>query len=167
MDANAGAQLFIPLEKVERLRIPALSITDGTIDPEWVSLHCVGRHPYTRTVALRLPLDAASASIACRWTRFRRLERVVLLPLVGLLLAAGIAARYTGIFGSAPSLNLEIGLWTIGLALLWCSRLRYRRLTIPQHPTLVARRGVLLKHLPVEVAHEWTNGNADVRILGY
>lgn len=165
MDTNVEARLLIPIAKVGILHIPALSISGGTQDPEWVDLPCASRQPYARAVKLRLPLDAASASNAYRWIRFRQLERVVLLPLAGMLFVAGFAARYSGILDASKALNLEIVLWLTGLALLWFGRHTYGRLAIPQHPTIINRRDVTIQHVPLEVAEEWTNVNPDVRVV--
>jgi hypothetical protein len=60
--------LVVPMDLVTTLQIPALAVTNGAADPDWVEVP-LGRWRFKRQPFLRLPLDPPSAKNTRRYVR--------------------------------------------------------------------------------------------------
>ncbi|GAA4606282.1 hypothetical protein BJY16_005749 [Actinoplanes octamycinicus] len=143
--------IVIPESAVATLRIPALAITDGTTDPQWVRVP-LSRWRLNPGPALRLPLDPRTA------TRVRRYARLAPWSVLAdlLVLAAWSLFALT---------DLPLGVRGPALAASCCGMLWSQALRrgLPQQTPIRARSGELrLPEVPVEVAHQWAGQNPGV-----
>ncbi|MEU4218741.1 hypothetical protein [Actinoplanes sp. NPDC026623] len=144
--------LVVPSELVAGLQIPALAITDGAADPDWVEVS-LSTWRFRRRPSLRLPLDPRSAGKA---RRDRRLAPWSPLPVL-IALAAWSAATFGDL--SRPG-NLVAITVAGGVPVAW-SLLRPRGL--PRQVPYRTRLGDLrIPQVPVEVAREWAARNPGV-----
>lgn len=133
------------------LQIPALAITDGAADPEWVEVP-LGRWRFQRSRSQRLPLDRRTARSVRRYVRLAPWS--VLVNLV--VLAAWLAWGFGGLSSSGNLAALAV----VGVGILW-SVLEHRGL--PRQWPSRARSGDLrIPAVPTEVADQWVTRNPGV-----
>ncbi|GAA0807393.1 hypothetical protein [Spirilliplanes yamanashiensis] len=161
MRAEGAVDLLIPAGALPGLTVPALAVTDGTADPEWVDTPCAGPYIYSREATLRLPYDAATAAVVRRRLRHDRRVRLLWFPLsTAPPLAASVLMVTTD---GHHLLRLLLVLAAAGVS-LWMSR-RSERLTVTQQPERVGRLGVHLPAVAAPAAREWLARNPAVRVV--
>jgi len=141
--------LVIPSSRASHLRIPSLSITDGSADPEWVDMP-MSRWRYRLRPSLRLPVDAGTARNVRRYVRLTRWS--LLSSLAGLV--AAVAAAICALTDQLP----ETAILLTGAV---SSLLRGRGLP-KQVPYRTADGDLRIPGVPLRVAHEWVAGNPGV-----
>ena len=162
---GSGAQnIFVPMDAVATLSVPPMAVTDGSPDPVWVDLPCRTDWAYGRRPTLRLPLDAATAAAARRWTVLDRRRRTVWGPLS---LAVGCAMLAT-LFVPGDEAELAafrlVACLAILVSSLWTDHL-IKRVTVAQHPEVVGRLGVYLPAVSTAAATEWARLNPGVHTV--
>jgi hypothetical protein len=144
--------LVVPEDVVPSLHVPAVAITDGTADPEWVQVP-LSRWHLKRRPSRRLPLDARSARSLRRYVRLTPWTAPVLL--IGL--AAWSVWAFTDLRWPWSMIPLTIG----GLTPWGWSQLRTHG--VPRHLPYLTRFGDLrIPDVPAEVAQEWIARNPGV-----
>lgn len=143
--------LLVPAHLVAGLRIPALAITDGTADPDWVEVS-LSRLRYRRQPSQLVPMDSRSAG---RVRRYARLEPWALVAqLVGL--SAWSIVAFGDLSGAARTVTpaLACGTWLLSMLALR---------GLPRDLPFRTRDGDLrIPQVPIEVAHQWVGQNPGV-----
>ncbi|MBB2948615.1 hypothetical protein FB565_008398 [Actinoplanes lutulentus] len=146
---------------VDHLRVPPLSIVDGSPDVEWVGLPS-GWWRYARRPLLRLPLDPASAARERRAARF--------FPVTVLVAVVWMLAALEGFVWADPFLGISRGTWIwIRLAALlvffaWMQV--YFRWRVVQRPVRAAGHLIRISGVPRAVAQQWAELNPEsVRVV--
>lgn len=144
--------LVVPAHLVLGLQAPALSVTTGGTDVQWVDIP-VGRWRLLRRSALRLPLDPRSARLA---RRFLRVE-----PWISLArLAALIAVTTVDMINrSAPTLP---GWTVVWLIVIVSSAPRVNGVLPRQSPYRTVAGDLRIPDVPIEVAKQWVEQNPGV-----
>jgi hypothetical protein len=143
--------LVVPAQLVSGLQIPSLSVTDGGTDVQWVEIP-VGRWPFLRRSALRLPLDPRSARLA---RRFLRVDAWLWLA----RLAALLAVTTADVVRSAPTLPGWIVVW---LVVVVSSTPRVNGVLPRQSPYRTVAGDLRIPDVPIEVAKQWVEQNPGV-----
>jgi hypothetical protein len=144
--------LVVPMDLVTTLRIPALAVTNGAADPDWVEVP-LGRRRFKRQPPLRLPLDPRSAKNTRRYVR--------LAPWYPLPALVSLVAWSAGTFGHlAWPESLGAVVVAGGVPLTW-SLLQTRGLH-RQVPYRTRFGDLRIPEVPVEVAQQWVAQNPGV-----
>jgi hypothetical protein len=144
--------LVVPADLVANLQIPALAITNGAADPDWVEVP-LRRWRFKRQPSLRLPLDPRSAK---KTRRYLRLAPWSPLPALVALLAWSVSA-----FGdlSRPG-SLAAAMVAVGTPPAWS--LLQSRGSLRQVPYRTRSGDLRIPEVPVGVAKEWMAQNQGV-----
>ncbi|MFF5078125.1 hypothetical protein ACFY36_13825 [Actinoplanes sp. NPDC000266] len=140
--------LVVPAALVADVRMPALAVTDGSPDPEWVdvpmSVWRFRRHP-----SQRLPVDATTARAIRRHTRLAPLSLPISLLSIVFLIVGVTEGSLLALAGTliTPLWNLAEG--------------RGRPDLDPYRTPLGDLR---IPGIPLEVAHEWIRLNPGVTV---
>ena len=164
MDNDSSLRIFAPESALSRLSVPAMAITDGSANPEWVVVPSKGRYRYSRTPNLRLPFDPITATAVRRWEKYRRLNKVCLTPIGIILILAGLVVRSLPYASDGLIFTTALLLCIIGFAVVLSSGHLVSRLEIRQIPIYTRKVGVHIDGIPSEVASEWANLNHTLRI---
>ncbi|WP_433831951.1 hypothetical protein ACQP2E_14870 [Actinoplanes sp. CA-015351] len=146
---------------VDHVRVPPLSIVDGSPDVEWVEVPVSRLQPWGKR--MRVPLDPASAKRNRRWARTFPLTLVLLVIALAFWTTNFLVAGY-------PVLGLGAETWwalrsgtQLGF-LVWVV-IRNRWL-IGQRPARVAGHLIRFSGIPKAVAQQWAELNPEsVRVL--
>jgi hypothetical protein len=149
--------VVVPMESMRRLDVPALAITTGGPQVEWVELPVAGdlsiRSLFSRLPGLRLrvPLDPRGARHARRFLRHRAGKLVVVLVVY--------AALFAGFF-AAPVGPRRLLIALIIVAVLAAFLVPAINGALPrQTPRRVGPGVVCLPDVPAEVAEQWAARN--------
>ena len=155
--------LLVPLDALPGLSVPPVAITDGSEDPVWVELPARRGYLYGRKRTLRLPFDAATATVARRWLRFDHRRRTVLTPIgVSPLLVAFVLLAFVD---DSRFDEVRLGLYVAGFLLqLWTTHAE-KKLTVAQHPELIGQLGIYLPAVSAAVAQQWVLRNPAVQVV--
>jgi len=164
MDAGAKADLLIPVGLLGEFSAPAVAVTDGSGDPEWVTLPCIGRFQYGPVPALTMPLDHRTAAVAREWLEYQRRNKTFVTPATILLLVAA-----TGVFvmadrwGAAAYITGLVMLAVAAAATLWRMR-KEKRLVLPAFPRL-SGGAVRIGQVPIEVCRQWVDRYPEISTI--
>ena len=145
--------LAVPAHLVDGLRIPALSVTDGEADVEWVEVPMSGWR-FRRRPAQRLPLDPRSARRARRYVRLApwSLPISLVMPLAVISAAAGPLRGDAGALVTCVVVILHFG-WNLAAV---SGELP------PQTPRRDRQGALRIPGVPLEVARQWEDQNPGV-----
>jgi hypothetical protein len=144
--------LVVPAPLVSSVRAPALSVTTGGTDVEWVEIPA-SRWWFKRRPVQRLPLDPRSARRARRYLRWEPWSSVA--RLVVLLASLAVNAFHPSALGGPITLVV----WLVLIA--WS--LPYVSGALPrQSPYRTAAGDLRIPEVPIEVAKQWVELNPGV-----
>ncbi|SNY53279.1 hypothetical protein [Paractinoplanes atraurantiacus] len=140
--------LVVPAALVADVRMPAVAVTDGSPDPEWVDVP-LSRWRYRRRPAQRLPVDARTARNVRRYVRLAPLSLPLLVLSIVLLLVGIFQGSVLAFVGAAigPLWNLAQG---PGMP--------------EQQPYRAPNGDLRLPAVSLEVAQEWIRLNPGVTV---
>jgi hypothetical protein len=164
MDADAKADLLIPVGLLGEFSAPAVAVTDGSGDPEWVTLPCIGRYQYGPAPALNMPLDHHTAATAREWIEYRRRSKTFVTPATILLLVAAFAVLVMADhWGDAAYITGLVMLVVATAAKLW--RLREEsRLVRPVFPRL-SGGAIRIGQVPIAVCRQWVDRYPEISTI--
>jgi hypothetical protein len=146
------ADLVVPAHLISSLRLPALSVTTGGTDVEWVEIP-TSRWWLRRRPAQRLPLDPRSARRARRYLRVQPWS-------LAARLIAGLA--WTNLNASSPS-SLSRPVALVGWIALLVWSIPYVNGSLPpQTPYRIPAGDLRIPQVPIEVAKQWVELNPGV-----
>ncbi|XVU29912.1 hypothetical protein ACQPZJ_23330 [Actinoplanes sp. CA-054009] len=140
--------LVVPAALVADVRMPALAVTDGSPDPEFVDIP-LSRWRFRRHPAQRLPVDARTARDVRRYTRLMPWSLPTLVLSI-VLLAVGIYEGSTLAFAGAA------------IGPLW--NLAQGRGMPDQQPYRTPAGDLRIPHISLEVAQEWIRLNPGLTV---
>ncbi|XVV08410.1 hypothetical protein ACQP2X_26565 [Actinoplanes sp. CA-131856] len=140
--------LVVPAALVADVRMPALAVTDGSPDPEWVAVP-MSMLRFRRRPSQLLPVDARTARAVRRYMRLAPLS--FLIPLASIVLF---------IVGAAEGSTLALVGGLIGP--LW--GLTEGRGLPKQEPSRTHTGDLRISNVPLEVAQEWIRLNPGVTV---
>ncbi|ROP33497.1 hypothetical protein [Couchioplanes caeruleus] len=166
MATDTQANLFIPMTFVGTLSVPALALTDGSAEPEWVGFPTSCGLLHTRRPPLSLPYDAATAPTARQFVRFRRMRQLLLVPVFTLLIIAGfVIGQLEETTNNTSSNTIQTILYLTAGALGWWVARMEKRTSVRPRPEPIGRLGIYISGVPAGVAQEWVHRNSAVQIV--
>lgn len=164
MDAGAKADLLIPVGLLGEFSAPAVAVTDGSGDPEWVTLPCIGRYQYSSVPAVNMPLDHRTAATAREWVDYQRRSKTCLTPaMILLLVTAAVVFVMADRWGTAAYITGFVLLALVAAATLWRIR-QEKRLVHPVFPRLSGGT-VRIGHVPIAVCRQWVDRYPEISTI--
>jgi hypothetical protein len=164
MDTGARADLLIPVGLLGEFSAPAVAVTDGSSDPEWVTLPCIGRYQYGPASALNMPLDHHTAATAREWVEYRRRNKAFVTPATILLLVtAAVVFVMADSWGTAAYITGFVLLALVAAATLWRMR-QEKRLVRPVFPRL-SGGSIRIGQVPIAVCRQWVDRYPEISTI--
>jgi hypothetical protein len=141
--------LVVPAHLISNVQAPALSVTTGGTDVEWVEIP-TGRWRFKRWPRQRLPLDPRSARRARRYLRWEPWSSVARL----IVLLASVTVNAVNPSTLSGPITLVVWLVLIGWSTPYVSGALPR-----QSPYRTAAGDLRIPEVPIEVAKQWVTLN--------
>lgn len=149
----ATVNLLVPAGLVDRLDVPARSLTTGGGDPVWLDAP-VNPNRLRRKPTIRLPYDVTTA-VALRRGRLLRLPMTVFVAALVGLSVAELAGGY----------EMPRGVHLLSSAGLITATFAHARWLNPVLPVALPGGDLYLPAVPGDLADEWIRRNPGVRVV--
>lgn len=157
--SSAFRTIFVPASSMPALEIPGIALDGGSANPVWVDVPVHSGQPSILGSTMRLPFDPRTAPAIQQWARISARNTRAVGPAVVILVVVAIGATFVGLIANTAWYLLPQILLLLAAGAVWFASERQERKLRPKTYPSRARGGVLIVHVPTQVASEWARLN--------